>query len=292
MRRSHIIHHWLGLWLGALAVLALGYRELTAQDPASESRQDSSARHLQEMKRHAVQYEITLSTEPPRRLQLREEPVLRWTNPLRITNDGAVFLWLADGRPEAIASFYQFQRDGMQAEDHEFQSLATTGLIASRDGKDVWVPKEPGIRLKLLPDAPPVASSPAERSRQMRALAREFRAYLDRPNNKSELRLLSQPLFRYDASRPELVDGALFAFVLATDPEVLLLFEARPHLGKPAWHYAIARMSMMELRVERNEQTIWEVPFNSEANSRHRPYLITPAPPLSAGECSPNQGGR
>ncbi|MDR3636284.1 MAG: hypothetical protein P4L84_20950 [Isosphaeraceae bacterium] len=275
------------LMLGAV-LSSCGGTRLAAQEapePASAAaRPDRGDEHLAQMKRSAEAYQITLNTEPPRRLELRMEPVLRWSNPLRITSDGAVFLWLSEGRPEVIASFYQFQRNGMTAEDHEFQSLATTGLTATRGDSDVWFPRDPGVTLAPIPDAPAPAGTPAERLRQMRALAREFRAFLDRPNNKSELRLLSQPLFRYETRRADLSDGALFSFVLTTDPEVLLLIEARPYEGKLAWHYALTRMSMMELRVERKGTTVWQVPFNTEANSRKRPYLITPAPAPPAGD--------
>ena len=40
-----------------------------------------------------------------------------------------------------------------------------------------------------------------------------------------ELRLLATPLYRYRDTSPEGSDGALFAFVQGTDPEVLLLVE-------------------------------------------------------------------
>lgn len=53
----------------------------------------------------------------------------------------------------------------------------------------------------------------------MRALAREFKASVDLEEGGTELRQLPQPLFRYESKS----DGAIFAFVLATDPEALLL---------------------------------------------------------------------
>jgi hypothetical protein len=64
------------------------------------------------------------------------------------------------------------------------------------------------------------------------------------------------------------VDGALFAFVstAGTDPEVLLLIEAREEKGKMHWEYAFGRFSDWELRVARNDKEVYaSVP--SEANS-------------------------
>ena len=33
------------------------------------------------------------------------------------------------------------------------------------------------------------------------------------------MRLLAQPIYRYENTKGDLIDGALFAFVLGTDPE-------------------------------------------------------------------------
>lgn len=46
----------------------------------------------------------------------------------------------------------------------------------------------------------------------------------------------------------ELIDAALFAFVEGTDPEALLLLEARTTEGGHAWHYALARLNSAGLR--------------------------------------------
>jgi hypothetical protein len=52
---------------------------------------------------------------------------------------------------------------------------------------------------------------------------------------------LAQPLFRYESIDPDLVDGALFAFVTSTDPEALLVIEARKPApaDDPVWEFAV-----------------------------------------------------
>ena len=50
---------------------------------------------------------------------------------------------------------------------------------------------------------------------------------------------------------------ALFAFVEGTDPETLLVLESRTRDGKSSWHFAIARMSNVELKVSRNDGEVW-----------------------------------
>ena len=123
-------------------------------------------------------------SDPAKTLVLSSEPVLRWTNPLRGTVAGAVFVWVADGRPEVVASLYRYTVEGKMVEDDEFQSLATTGLTATRDGRAVWAPRTAGINLAPIPGAPKPAATPAERLRQMRALAHEFHAFFDLPERQ------------------------------------------------------------------------------------------------------------
>jgi hypothetical protein len=94
----------------------------------------------------------------------------------------------------------------------------------------------------------------------MRSLARDFSATTRDMNDRQwELRLLSQPLYRYESTDPDVLDGALFAFVSSagTDPEVILTIEARKPAGggEPAWHYAVARFTDLNLWV-RHKQTV------------------------------------
>jgi hypothetical protein len=264
-------------------VSVVGVASVSAwEGPKDESSKDETqtAQRLKDLKRAAGMYRIVLDTDRAKELALRDEPILRWTNPLRKTDDGAVFLWTAGGRPEAIASFYRYRNEERLVEEHEFQSLATTGLTAARDGTVIWAPREAGLTLAPIPGAPKPGATPSERLRQMRTLAREFHAYFDLPRDQSELRLLTRPLYRYETSRPDLPDGALFAFVQTTDPEVLLLIEARPAGGALAWHYALARMSMVNLRAQHKERPVWRVDWVDQLTAPGNPYLTIPAPAI------------
>ena len=80
----------------------------------------------------------------------------------------------------------------------------------------------------------------------MRELTRDFSASIGRKVYRHELRLLTQPLYRYEHKEGQVLDGALFAFAEGTDPELLLLVEARQRKDQPAeWQYAPARMNMV-----------------------------------------------
>ena len=234
---------------------------------------------FQEFRQAAVRYRIVTESDPPKTMVLAPEPILHWTNPLRRTSNGAVFIWVADGRPEAVASFYRYVSDGKTVEDHEFQSLMTTrGLTATRDGQKVWTPPTAGMSLATIPGAPRPAGAPAGRLRQMRDLAHEFHAFLGTREDRSELRLLPKPLYRYEANRPELLDGALFAFVVTTDPEVLLMIEARPGVAGWAWHYGFARMSMVNLQAQHKDQQVWSADWVYDLEAPNKPYVTLRSP--------------
>ena len=88
----------------------------------------------------------------------------------------------------------------------------------------------------------------------MRALTNEFTARSeDKKGQRWELRLLPQPLYRYQSTDPEVLDGAVFSFVTSagTDPEILLIIEARrkPEAAGHSWQYALARFSDVNLWV-------------------------------------------
>src|SRR5262249_31713182 len=73
-------------------------------------------------KREAAAYTIRLEGSD-RPLTFRPESVLTWSNPVMGTIYGEVFVWTADGRPEAVASLYRFY-SGVPHRDNEFHSLA------------------------------------------------------------------------------------------------------------------------------------------------------------------------
>jgi hypothetical protein len=79
-------------------------------------------------------------------------------------------------------------------------------------------------------------------------------------SDREELRLLPTPVYRYklDASDPDLQDGAVFAFVQGTDPEVLMLLELVPSDEGPQWQYAFARATAGGLEARLGNMVVWE----------------------------------
>src|SRR6185369_89101 len=106
-------------------------------------------------------------------------------------------------------------------------------------------------------------------------LSREFTAHaIDNKDGAWDLRLLGQPLYRYELKdRPDLLDGAILAFVQGTDPEILLIVEARRDRGQLRWEYALARFSDMRLFVRHNKTEVWSAPV-STLNDSKAAYFI------------------
>jgi hypothetical protein len=205
--------------------------------------------------------------------------------PADVVQEGAIFLWLDDdGRPEAAAQVFEVRNSG--APDglwiHEFVSLAPTPLNGEGPGSRTWSPRTPGVELRPVPDAPRPASTPAQRERQMRALARDFHA-TDNFHEKSwtELRLLPTPVARYGEAGSALADGALFAFVTGTDPEAFLFLEVGPGKDGPVWQYAFAPMTCWELKGSHKGQAVWSCPLRKEATDPSRPYHVHSLPELT-----------
>jgi len=206
---------------------------------------------------------------------------LRWANNARGSQDGITMVYVSAGIPIAAACVYPW--DGRL--EHDFESLSRQPIVAKKDGAVVWQPQQPGVEFAAVPDAPAPDEKPAGRLRQMKALASRFKATMlgwkSDNTDREELRLLTRPLYRYEPKSGAIVDGALFAFAMGTDPEVLLLIEAVESGGTTSWQYAFARRTSGQLEARLGEAVVWEAPrFPTQRDSRLPHFtLATPLPP-------------
>jgi hypothetical protein len=153
------------------------------------------------------------------------------------------------------------------------------GLTAEREGSVVWTPAKRGLELRPIPGAPASADSAAMRLRQLRSLAQEFSGrQTNRRGVDSDMRLLAQPVYRYEKIKGDLIDGALFAFLQGTDPEVFLLIEARrtPEGDARVRYFGATRMHGINLRLYRGGREVWNAPEISveETQDRSAPHTI------------------
>lgn len=241
--------HWLVL---ALTLLA-------AEDPTASP--PKAADQLQALHRgEAESWRMYLDEDRQSEATLNAKPIYVWTNPTRSGGQhGAVFLWLHEGRPVVIGSIFSHPELGKRMICHELHSLATGKLFPERDAAETWQPKA-SIEMLPLSGAPPAESTATRRLIQMRAISKEFAAHsIDYQKERWELRLLPQPMYRYERPAGNVVDGAIFAFVTSagTDPEVVLVLEARKKGDLLAWHYRAIRFSDSDLHVEHDGREIF-----------------------------------
>lgn len=244
---------------------------VTVEDPSTTSAK--SIEQLQVLHRdEAGKWQMLLDEAGNTRAELNRKPIYIWTNPTRSGGQhGSVFVWMHMGRPVIVGSVFSHPEQGRRMICHELHSLVPGPLFPRRQPTDqIWAPKAP-VKLEALPGAPPPDVSAARRLIQMRSIAREFTSHsVDYQQERWELRLLSQPLYRYEKPEGDVIDGALFAFVTSagTDPEVVLALEAHRAGNTNAWYYRAIRFSDSDLFVQYKGKEIWSS-IRDERNQLH-----------------------
>lgn len=186
------------------------------------------------------------------------EPVLRWWQPVRGSDDGALYLWTRDGRPVAAVTFFTFKwANGTRSIVHERHSFAAGPVEARWRGKSVWQTSKPGIAYQGVPDAPAPAENASARLRQMQAIVRDVSAAtVDDKGSTWPLRPLSKPLYRFESK----ADGALFALAQGTDPEAFLLLQVSGEGKAARWEFAVARFTDLKIQVRYKGREIFSGP--------------------------------
>ncbi|HEV3387080.1 MAG TPA: hypothetical protein VG097_19835 [Gemmata sp.] len=249
-----------GYFLAASLALTMFAGKLHAAD--DEGKKEEEARREQQlkvMKCFAELYTLSHADDRKRLYKLHENAIMRFSNPVGGTKDGAVYLWSDRGQPQAVLKIFTYDNEVFV---QEWQSLSESPLVAEREGKTIWNPAEPGIAFRELPEAPKPADSTAERLRQMKSLAGKFSTTYTagKETKPDELRLLIQPLFRHEAdAEMKRLDGAVFAFSQSTAPMGFLLFEARRNGESHRYYYAFARLSTQAMTARYGDKEIYSV---------------------------------
>ena len=259
-----------------------------SEDPPARQQDAKKSAWLHELYlREASAYEFYQDPAKRQKLELRREPVMRWSSDADY--QGEVYVWSHRGRPGVVGCIFSApQGDSARRVMHEFHSLAPQPLVAGARGGTGWLAQEPGITLQPVADAPEPADNEARRLTQMRELARRFSAHMASSESKWELRLLPQPIYRYERTDDDspIVDGAVFAYVwtIGTDPEVLLVIEARRTDNGVYWQAAPARFTNREAWVKYQDREIWRVEaatvgiFDGVTSKRYGAFSVKTVP--------------
>ena len=251
-------------WLG-MALLVVVSTTLPAWAQAPPSKAPPEERPPDPLQREKLEFfrdriggvRLTLADRPDEPCQYLAEPSAKFDNPISQIEDGFMFLWTDRGRPVATVKSYHNLPN--KTWGRTYVSLATQPIVMQQDGKPLWIPEQPGVTFAELPGSSKPADEPRQRLVQMRAIARRF-GVIDHWGIKDPtdwtLRLLPTPLYRYEV-KDEVVDGALFGYVL-TSPEALLLLEARKTDKGLVWHYAVSRFTRFGVRFSLDGKQIAE----------------------------------
>jgi hypothetical protein len=165
----------------------------------------------------------------------------------------------------------------------DFGSLALGPIVARRAAKIVWRPQQAGIKFADIPDAPTPEQGATQRLRQMKSLFAQFRCTMlgwkaGGNDDREELRPLARPLYRYETEAGEVVDGAVFGFVMGTDPEAVLLIQAVKEGDSQKWQFAFARRTSGELEARYRGAIVWKVGRFSNLRDLSNPILAIQTP--------------
>ena len=206
---------------------------------------------------------------------------LRWANNARGSEDGTTLLYVFRGRPLATACLYPWDHKLVQ----DFESLSRFSIVGKKDGTVIWHPQQPSVSFSPIPDAPAPEATRAQRLRQLRTLSEQFQSVMlgwkADNTDREQLRLLPKPLYRYEPKGGPVIDGAVFAFVMGTDPESLLLIEAVEHGDTARWEFAFARRTSGELEGRHRDKVVWHAARYPAMKDPNQPRISvgTPIPP-------------
>jgi hypothetical protein len=230
--------------LAALIALATGGRPSFAQEQSAQADQQKAAEFLQT----AVE-SLTIEADDadPKRLALRKSPLFKYSDPARGYSAAGVWRLGETGRPQALVSLEYWLRGETDEPRLMYELVSLTDARLTVSSTRAKLPSEgmaPQFAALTVAEKP--AASEKQRLLQLRNLARRFTLSEKHMGDFAALRLLPQPIDRYEDTERGIVDGGVFVFVYGTNPETALLLEC----DKSGWRYALSRMTWAEVVVE------------------------------------------
>ena len=205
-------------------------------------------------------------------------PVLSYGDAARNWEGGTLWVWGKSGRPAAVMELFRDVGPN-QPWIHALTSTSPELIRLTGPNGKRWTPKKGHFELKDVPNAPEVSDRPVVRMRQMKEIGRRLTAHeFWEPNNsRFELRLLVQPVHRYQDESAKVIDGTVFILAHGTNPEVIVQIEA--HASEPPrWQYSFVRLAGGELHVLLDDKEVWSAPRNVTDQSVDPYWLFWSAP--------------
>jgi hypothetical protein len=180
-----------------------------------------------------------------------------YSDSARIIADGGIWAWGSEGRPVAMAKVW---KNSNGTRTCAFSLTSDERVVVRGPEFKTWQPEQLQVEPARLNDAPAAERQNANRLRQLKEQARRFTAheFWNPDNSRFELRLLTQPVHRYQDEKRGIVDGAVFLLAYDTNPQILLFMEIlKSAEADPRWQYLLARVSSAELHVSLDGREVW-----------------------------------
>ena len=170
--------------------------------------------------------------------------------------DGSVWLVGDAGRPHMLVAVERYPDKW----SYELTLIAPPPISLTNSQGWAWKPRLPPFEDRTIMGAVPAERSVA-RKQEMSKLAERFTAVeFYGEEGRRQLRLMARPIWQYQDEKNGILDGALFVYANGTNPEILLVLEARADKnGKRAWHYGLGRLGGAKMDVELDGKLVWEV---------------------------------
>jgi hypothetical protein len=251
------------------ANLALGQERKSSTQRPDESQESASPdnankQKLAVMRRLAEAIHVTAGEgEASKEAKLIPEPLFRFSDQARLLPDGSVWGWGTAGRPVMMVEFRTYDRTPGEW-GYDLTATSDVRFSAEIAGHGRFAPRKSAFQLLSARGIAPPAKTAAARLRQMKQFARSLNASEVWREQRSELRLLPTEVHRYSDAARGIIDGAAFIFVVGSNPEAILLVEARQaDSGSDAsgsWKYGLARMSAAEVTFRLGDAEVWKIP--------------------------------
>ena len=254
------------------AACVLGWAVVCSDEPKDRPQQDTqeaaAAKFLQTVV-DSIQVRLVDSKDAAS-LKLQHTPLMKYSDPARGYLGAGVWRLGDSGRPRGLVALEYRRHDtagfvlGCEFVSFTPQKLELTcendPLVLRTDGSCV--------PFATLSGAAAPASSDRQRLAQMRNIARRFSGTEHYKGESYVLRLVPQPIDRYQDAEAKILDGAAFILAYGTNPELVLLIEC----DQEQWRYAVMRLASAEVVVELDSREVARFPA-SKVSIVEGPYV-------------------
>jgi hypothetical protein len=282
------------LWI-VLAAATAGAALLRADDgtekkeaAASKAEKQRRAAYVGTMQAMTREFKVIRLTDNGEvECDMVKESVLNWADHSRhpdLIIPGTTWIWHHNGRPQVIGEIYG--RIDLDGQWFLFACTLSSNRLKFSDGANMWTPTTSYYDPKEIPNAPAVAKTKLARTFQMNKLASRFDAH-QFWEGRFQLRLLPHSIHRYEDTDAGIIDGAVYALVHGTNPEVILLIEA--HVtddGPVCWMVGFGSLAGARCVVRLDGAEFWTCPLQmgDPADPRHGFNKAVPVVGIQATE--------